>query len=361
MKNTIASTWYSRIASGLLLITLFWGIAAASLSGFVGKWGFREAGTQDGGIFAIFDQTAARPFIYRQLVPRLAEAAERMLPERTKQLLIRNIHPEKTFTKASGAISKAFRFRYLMVYCITFISLFISLIFLFVILRKLQFHSLEATFSPVCFIIALPYIQTVGGYYYDASELAFMSLAFLLSLKGQHISLIATAVAATINKETFIFFLPSLYPILSQSSSRKRSIFTLIACIAISGIINIVMKSIYANNPGDIAAWNFKKNLVDYFRTDIYTSIESTYGVPGPNRLFIGTLIVVAILISKGWKQCPRSIRQHALIALAISAPLFFLFCGAGELRNLSFLYVAFVIIIANTLSKYATTNTLDS
>jgi len=38
-----------------------------------------------------------------------------------------------------------------------------------------------------------------------------------------------------------------------------------------------------------------------------------------------------------------RTIQRHTQIAAVINFPLFILFCGAGELRNLSFLYIAFL------------------
>jgi hypothetical protein len=44
--------------------------------------------------------------------------------------------------------------------------------------------------------------------------------------------------------------------------------------------------------------------------------------------------------------------KRHAQIAAMINVPLYFLFCLPGELRDLSFLYVALVLLIAANIAR---------
>ena len=54
-----------------------------------------------------------------------------------------------------------------------------------------------------------------------------------------------------------------------------------------------------------------------------------------------------------GWRRLPRIVQRHAQIAAAINLPLYFLFCSEGELRNLSFLYVVLLLLLAVNLNAW--------
>ena len=45
--------------------------------------------------------------------------------------------------------------------------------------------------------------------------------------------------------------------------------------------------------------------------------------------------------------------QNHARIAFAINIPLYLLFCDVGELRDLSFLYVTLLLLIAQNLRAW--------
>jgi hypothetical protein len=59
-----------------------------------------------------------------------------------------------------------------------------------------------------------------------------------------------------------------------------------------------------------------------------------------------------ATLMMYGWKVTPNYIRQHLALAAAINIPLFLMFCAAGEMRNLSMLYVGTVALMAGALHR---------
>lgn len=338
-----------RFASTVLVVSIFWLAAAASFAGFVGKWGLRESGTT-GGILEMFSQKAGKPFIYRQLVPSIATIIDKTTPISIRKFVDRQIHPEDTFVRTTGVRHDQYHYRYQVVYILTFLAFFISLFVLRQILLDLGTFETIALFAPVTFVLFVPYLQTVGGYYYDATELLFMGLAILAAMRRKLLLIVLIGFLATLNKETFIFFLPTLYPIIRQHASVRDSAVALTSCILVSAIANLAVKTHFSTNNGGVAIFHLVDNLTNYFDPSVYLGLENTYGLPGPSRMFILTLLVICIIFTNGWEFIPSYFRAHAIIAALVTLPLLLLFCAAGELRNLSFLYVVFVIFIAKTM-----------
>ena len=66
------------------------------------------------------------------------------------------------------------------------------------------------------------------------------------------------------------------------------------------------------------------------------------------------TLIPLALLVWtvwRGWKLLPKPFQRHGQIAAAINLPLFFLFCQPGEMRDLSMLYIVFLLLLAMNIT----------
>lgn len=336
----------SNAASLLLLGALFWIVAAASFSGFAGKWSLRD-GARRYGIEAMLDGTAHKPFVYRQLAPMVSGLASRVTPDRVKNYLVEKLQLSDTFARATAPASSDRQFRHLVIYYACFASLFLCLFVLRRIVLDAGGDDTAAIIAPTSFILAFPYLQTIGGYFYDSIELLFLSLAFLMATRGKGLLLMALVAPATLNKETFFFFLPALYPLLRRSYSAKASAALVATGLIVAGSVNVLLKLAYADAPGGAAEFHFLDNL-DYYRMFwVYHLWEVTYGVVGPQGLSVLTLAVALIVAMRGWPAAPPAIRQHLAIAAAINLPLFLVFCGAGELRNLSFLFVGFVVLLA--------------
>jgi hypothetical protein len=372
LKGLFQNAVDSRLASFLLLCAFFWIVAAASHSGFMGKWGLRD--NQRGivtdkrldprkyGIESMLDGTAIKPFVYRQFAPILANLAERVTPNGVKEYLIlrmgrasdrlSNLGPEQTFARATSAAKPEFRFRYMVVYYLSFFSLFLSLFVLRQIALDVGVGRTISSVVPAILLLSLPYLQTFGGYFYDNIELLFMSLAFLVAIRGSIPLLIAITIPATLNKESFIFYLPALYPLLRRHLSSKMSSVAVGIAVAVAALLNAQLKLHFLASPGGTAELHFVENIKGYLMVSNYFRPEVTYGIIGPQGAFAGTLAVIVIILFRGWPSCPRYVRQHLLIAAAINFPLFLIFCITGELRNLSLMYVGFVILIAFSLER---------
>ena len=74
---------FQNWSAKILLIFITFIIAAASFGGFFLKWEFRD-GTDHSAI-EMLDGTAKRPFVYRQLLPAMANLVEQVTPERINQ------------------------------------------------------------------------------------------------------------------------------------------------------------------------------------------------------------------------------------------------------------------------------------
>jgi hypothetical protein len=60
----------------------------------------------------------------------------------------------------------------------------------------------------------------------------------------------------------------------------------------------------------------------------------------------------------RGWSHLPQVVHRHAQIAAAINFPLYFLFCWPGEMRNLSMLYLVFLLALAANLNEWMNSST---
>lgn len=341
----------SRLASFLLMCVLFWMVAAASFSGFIGKWGLRD-GSPRFGVIAMLDASAQKPFVYRQLVPMAVNFLDQYTPEKLKRYMVQKNKPDEIFIKAGNQAMKQYPFKYVCICYANFLSLFFSLFILRAILRDIGIGVVPSLVAPLAFVLCLPYLQTVGGYFYDGPELLFDALAFLLAARGYLLALIALAIPATLNKESFFFMLPALYPLLRTSLSVRMAAAGILAAMLASGIINALLKLYFADAAGVAAEFHLLENITTYLKSWTYRQVETTYGIMGPAGAFFGTLLVMAIIAIRGWPSCPALLRQHMLIAACINIPLFILFCSPGELRNLSMLFVGFVVLIGYCLDS---------
>ncbi len=350
---------HSKAASLLLLFGFFYMVAAASHSGFMEKWALRDGDSIS--FTGMIDGTADKPFVYRQLVPIFAKTLQPVIAESNSIFFVKlrkyfqyNMDPSASFSKATAANIRGYEYTYRMVCLANFLALLCSLFILRRLALNYGYTSIESTVAPTAFILAFPYIQTVGGYYYDSIELAFFCSAILLAAKGRVASLVILVAFATLNKESFFFIIPTLYPFLREKFSQKKTIINLIVLLIISGLVSAYLKFIFQENSGGFVQIHIWENLKGYLMPSSYFKYETTYGLPSPSRFFIMTLALIFIITARGWHNITPVWKQHLQIATIINIPLFLAFCVVGELRNLSITFVGFVILIAAAIKTTA-------
>jgi hypothetical protein len=350
---------YSFLKKYFIVSSFYWIVAAATFSGFIAKWGL-SPNSHRTDLEKILNGTAHRPFVHRQLIPQLANFLGNQVPEEFVQNFIANYHygPFRDYATAYQLVdaSAEYKFKWLLVYWLTFFSLLGSLYLLRAILLHNELGEIAALFAPAIFCLCLPIFQTNGGFFYDYGELFFMSLTILLALKNRLTMLFFAVLFATLNKETFLFFIPTFYPLvphLAQVKYLTRLKFYYLSLIILSASTYLWIKNIFINNPGQVTEVWFSKNIKNYINPSTYFKFDGSYGLIAPKGLNIITIFLVLILIKISWKYFPKTFKTHTLIALTINVPLFLVFAYINEIRNLSFLYITVVLLIAYAIEFY--------
>jgi hypothetical protein len=353
LRKAMGALHWSRTASLLLLCAAFWLAAVASMAGFMAKWGFHD-GRPDFGFEAMLDRTAEKPYVYRQLLPVLSGLVARVTPPAVKERLVEDLHPGKFYARVETPTSTEVGFRYVVVYYLTFAALLASLFCLRRAALDAGAARLPAIVAPILFALALPYVQTRGGFFYDSVELLCLAAAFLLARADRAWWIVLLALPATFNKESFFFFLPALYPLLREHASRGKALAVLGCGLLAAGAVNAATKMAFLDAPGGVAIWQLWDNVRQYLHPAQYFRLENTYALVGPKGLSMLAIVIVALVVARGWPACPLPVRRHVLLAAAINVPLFLAFAAPGELRNLSFLFVAFAVLIALAITRTA-------
>ncbi len=385
----------SKFMDKLILVFMVFAISAAAFEGFFVKWHFQEAHVAADffSFEAMYEGTAHRPYVHRQLLISVSKGVTEILPHETKEALREKIKADNflvnKFKKVD--IKEKFLLEYYIVYFLAFLCLFASIFVWRKICIDLTGDSLAGTVAPLAFTIIFPYLETNGGFFYDFSELLFFSLATYFALHGRYLALILITPLAAHNKESFFFFLLTLYPLLRRTQTIKTTIMTLGVSILLAGLSYLPTILKFAGNEGNIAesgnrliinifvviiiAYFFgvylickkiyiKSPLMSYafflifvvmmfvlrgseFPWFFFDDLGHTYSVISGEKTFLLHLILVFWIIKSAWKFFDKSLKNYSLLALAINTPLIMSFGYVFELRNLSLLYPAFIILIA--------------
>ncbi|WP_250536206.1 hypothetical protein [Caballeronia sp. AZ10_KS36] len=337
----------------MLLVVMYYLVAAASYNGYFTKWQFRDQ-TPEFALPAMLDGTIDRPFVYRQLLPMLANGVERAMPEklRTKvdALLMddnRTHHPITWFyPSAVDARNPQYALRYYLIFGMSFTALFLAMFAMRAVCMTFQADRTASTLAPMALAAIFPLILTDGAYFYDFPELLFMMLAVWLAATGRALWLIPLTAIATLNKESFLFFSLTLFPFLHARFSLRRAVLVQAVLLAIAAAVNLAIKLKYAGNSGDVAQFHLFHNLDFLIHPLSYLRFEYNYGVVMSKGFNVINIVIAVVLLRSGWSKLPLVLRRHVWIALAVNVPLFITFGFHDELRNLSMLIVGLLMIL---------------
>jgi hypothetical protein len=347
-----------------LLIMLYLAVAAASFSGFYAKWRLGDGNTAY-GIERVLDGTAARPYVYRQLIPSLANAIQAMLPAATVEKVSRRLADPRSLDSRSGlamhyagsaALNPAVALRYYIVYYLSFLTLFASMFMMRALCLRVDAGKVAATAAPPVFALLLPFFFTQGGFYYDFGEILLMMGLLLVATApspgtaGRLAMLVALAALGTWNKESFFFFVMTLYPLLRRHYNRPAAVVMVGFLVFVCGCVYLALRARYAGNPGTTVDYQLLTNLRFYPWPGNWFKLESTYGIQLPAGFSIVMVLVLWGIAVTGWHSLERQVRQHIQIAAVINIPLLLLFCMEGEMRDLSLLYPGLICLLAMAL-----------
>ena len=358
MPKSLSSYFSSKLYFTLCCGVLFVFAAAASFNGFLHKFPFIELG-KDNNIESSFEVTmllgtAERPYVYRHLIEDVANFANRTTPQAVKEVLYRNIFPSSpqsgsvriaVFAALPPPLRHDWFYRYLILYALTFLGALAAVVAMYLVCREFALPGPAAVLAPIVVILLAP---TAYGFPYDYIELAFLATAVWFALRLDWWWLLPLAALAAWNKESFFFFMPTLYPLLRRRISRRMAGVAVTLLTFVCGLVYLYMRTRFANNAGDSVIPQF----IDHFRThfgahDLLFRVDESYGVPIPEISTLPPTVLLLWTFVRAWKRMPSAVRQHGLIAISINGPLYLLFCTPHEYRDLSLLSIFLLLAIA--------------
>lgn len=331
-----------------MLFFLILSISAASYCGFFSIWAFRD-GAASMGFTAMIEETATRPFVHRQLLPQTVKYIASAIPEQSKEKLenrlIKGAYIENRYTQAH--IPQQYVVEYYLMYIFCFLALFASIWVLRSLLCAIVQDKTVGTLGAMLFALIFPFFEVLGGYYYDIFEILFMFMAAHFAYHKKWLGLLLLTPIAEANKESFLFFLITLYPLARMHFPVKKAATLTLSTIFWAGITYLYIRQLYAGNPGDMADWRIRDHMQTIFDLGSYFYTTSIYGLPLGEGMFLPHMICVIWIVRKAWHHLTDAWKKHAKIALVINGILYFMFVLPNEIRDLSLLYVSFMILTA--------------
>ncbi|MFZ5720223.1 MAG: hypothetical protein ACOY5Y_12270 [Pseudomonadota bacterium] len=324
-------------------------VAAASFNGAYDKWRFRD-GEKRYGVELMLAGEADRPFAYRTLNPwivgTVADHTPEALKARAKEMAFTYSGKSKIGpSHLVDADPDAF-WRYTLLYYLTFAE-WLGAILLMAAVASHFAGPGAGTAAAAVLALIFPVFLSEGGYFYDFPEVLFFAAAAYAAIRGWIPLLAGAALIGVVNKETMVFFLPTLFVFLKEQTGARKALMTLGALTLASAALYLLIRSHYAGNPGSTAEFNFLANLAWYADLRHLFEVEKTYGLllfRAYSAVGIGFVVLLAVA---GWRTATRPVRRHALFVLLLNAPLFIALGYHGEMRGLSLTYVAWTILAA--------------
>lgn len=350
---------FTKLATRALpiLALLFFGlmVSAAAFNGFYDKWGFRE-NKANASLQTYFDGTTFKPFAFRRLVPDIADAIDRALPrsvhDKTAARLVNN-----GFPILHNAPPVALREPYVVRYHIVYYAMFGCFCALFAAMyacgRQAGTAPLAAFAAAAGSILIFPYFQSIGGYFYDYSEYLLFLLLLIAARRGAWPAMLLLGVLGGWNKESFLFFVPTIWPFLPERWSSRSKTAIIGGVVALAAIAYEVQRLRFAGNGGTSGEFHWIEHLQFLISPSTLFGHEQTYGVVGPTPFNILFLLAIAGVALRGWSRVEPLVRTHIKIAMAINIPLYVVLGFPGEIRGLSMLAPGLLLLGGAALASW--------
>lgn len=338
----------------ILLIFIFYIVAAAAFEGFYTSYAFMDKLDERRSIERMVDETADRPFVYRQFMLQVSREIKNLMSEETQNNLIQkltNINQTlgNTIIEAHYGFAKIGNkslIEYHLIYYMCFGFIFFSMFLWREIATEITGNKIVGTLTACCFALIFPLLE-VRGVFYDCAELFFCALLAIFAYKGKWLGLILVAPIAAYNKEATLFFVLTLYPLLSATLPKKKAALVTIISAFLCGCVYLYVSAQYAGNLGGAVEYHFWDHLAWSLHIKGWVDTRFVYGVYWFSGFAIFNILLIALVFKTAWKKLPQIWRTHIKFLLIINVPLYILLCGEDEIRNFSMLYVGFVAMLS--------------
>lgn len=347
----------------LMLIFVLLIISASSFSGYFSQNAFLDDYEPQYNYRRTFtkamDGTATRPFVYRQFIPFFTKETSEVIPKSLYQKIEdkwqNNSPVEKIYAKSD--IPTKYVVEYHVMYVLCFVFWTLAIFMMYKTLSLVTENKLAGILGACLFAMVFPVLEINGGEYYDLPEVFFFATSIYFAIRGYWIAFIILAPIATTNKESFFFFLITLYPFIRESCSMKKAIFILGVSMFFSGLTYLYLHILYSGNAGNTVEFHLIQHLEQLFWWKTYVRTTIAYGIKFGGGTFFLHIIFIFWIVKVTWKNLSVQWKRHMELALLITVPLYMCFCAVGETRNFSMLYVGVCVMIAyfirQSIDKY--------
>jgi hypothetical protein len=286
--------------------------------------------------------TAAKPYVYRALVPTLSRATLALLGARGQAALsawaVGGRFAARCFGDFHWDVHHAPEFMVTALWCYPFLLGFVAA------LRALVRELYDASPATVDFIslaalAGVPVFFVYTNYIYDFPTLCLFTLGLLLLARRRFgLYLLAFAVAL-FNKETIVLLVGVFALHLWRTLERRRFAALLGAQLGLFYLSRRVLNHFFARNPGEFTTVHFWDHNIQF--------VIVRYSLAG----YLALLAVAAALAAE-WAHKPRLAKQALLCTLPPLAGAAFLWGYFDELRDYYEAYPAIVLLAAPTVAR---------
>lgn len=281
--------------------------------------------------------TADRPYVFRVLLPLVANALAPLLDERTALYIgieSERVLGERFFqARLNGAVYPRQAILILFMMYLSLVGFAIAMWFL---VGSLGYAPRVQYASPHILLLgSMIFMQF--GYIYDLTALFLFSLGLLLLLRQQWVAYIVVFVCTTLNKETSIF-LVLIFALYYSRRLPRRSLIVLSAVqLAGYGLIQGIIRYVFRNNPGQALQWHWEDQVSTLRQLAVNSPLQLLYGS--------AVLVILAMLVAYGWRSKPVFLRT-AILILPFFVVLFFLWGYPLEIRAMFEVYPVVAILL---------------
>lgn len=344
----------AKMARFAVLFVMLLLVSAAAHHGFFAKWSLRDNeayyGPMPFSAAQMLDGTAARPYVYRQLLPLMADGIYDVMPEGLQEaarlkLMNRDGTPWRLNTPESR--DPEYSVRYYILYYLSFGFTFLAAAAVFRLGKEITRDEGSAFVGMSVLLLMVPLFMSWGGFLYDFPEIFFMAGAALCAMKRWRIAFFALALLGVVNKETFIVFTASLAPLLIRRETWRQDAILLLAALALQSGIHLFVRHALADTPSGGSFFWLWHNLAHFVNWRSYVAFEATYDLFFPHPLALVWLAFYALIGIAAWPHFSREIKIFVGLMFLVNVPLYLMFCHPGEARNLSMLYLPLALAVS--------------
>lgn len=352
MDGSVVLKKSKMVIQKVLLLFLILVVAAASFQGFFAGNVFLDKYEPDTGyrrsFVRVMDDSAHRPFIYRQLIPLVTKEISKALPETMHEKLALKLAKAEPVEKvyARAQVQQEYIVEYHIMYGLCFVCWYLAIGSIIWLIHLLCRDKAAAVLGAMAFALIFPFFSPTNGEYYDIPEVLFLSLSTCLAIKKKFLLLLFVTPFATLNKESFFWFLPALFPFLCLQDNKKQNVVVLLLCFLLSGATYLYVHTVFSGNGGGTVELHLWQHLSRLFYWKDYVNITEIYGLRFGGGMFFLHIIFVMYLLRSAWSQLGKAWKYHLAILSAVMIPLYLCFCAVGEIRNLSLYFPFFACVI---------------